>query len=187
MKKSAENSVKELLTDTILALCRNTLAYQSKKVCVEGLIGVTIDDDEIILVSINDQIKGELEDKKRDNGSDDSSESESDTGGGSAKKKKRRRRKRSGSKDGNDGQPTPKKSLDQGMKIKGEDNNEDVMVIIKEETPEDNPDLEWMQNMDSSSFQQAPPTQTGNMYPNFPNLQSTMGATAFPGPSSMVS
>jgi len=183
MKKSAENSVKVLLKDTILALCRNTLAYRSK-VSVEGLIGVTLDDDEIILVSINDMIRGDDAKDKED--SSDSSDSESD-GGGSAKKKKRRRRKRSGSKDGQDGAPTPKKS---DIKIKGEENEEDVMVIIKEETPEENPDLEWMKNMDSSFHQQQQQQHqdpSANVYGNFPNLQSTMGAAAYPGTSTMGS
>ena len=116
MKKSAENSVKVLLRDTILALCRNTLAYRSK-VSVEGLIGVTLDEDEIILVSINDY-RGEDAKDKEESSDSESSDSEA---GGTSKKKKRRRRKRSGSKDGQDGAPTPKKSTaaDPGIRIKG--------------------------------------------------------------------
>ena len=117
MKKSAENSVKVLLRDTILALCRNTLAYRSN-VSVEGLIGVTLDEDEIILVSINDLIRGEDAKDKEESSDSESSDSEA---GGTSKKKKRRRRKRSGSKDGQDGAPTPKKSTaaDPGIRIKG--------------------------------------------------------------------
>jgi hypothetical protein len=51
--------VKTLLKDTITLLCRNGLTFKSK-FSIEALIGVTLDDEDIFLVSINELIKNEL-------------------------------------------------------------------------------------------------------------------------------
>ncbi len=98
--------MKTMLSDTILALCRNTLPYEGE-VSVEGLIGITLDNKEIFLVSINETIQKEgylpQNAQKRSrteaiNSEEDSSQESDDAADsgslqGSAKRKRRRRRK----------------------------------------------------------------------------------------------
>ena len=50
--KPDQERVKNLLTDTVSLLCRNGLAYQDE-LKVEGLIGITLDNNEVFLVHIN--------------------------------------------------------------------------------------------------------------------------------------
>ena len=45
-----------MLADTILALCGSTISYDSE-VRVEGLLGGTIDDQEVFLVQINKSMR----------------------------------------------------------------------------------------------------------------------------------
>lgn len=103
--KKAENQVKLLLQDTIIALCRNTLNYCAE-VTVEGLLGITLDSDEIFLVSLNETFnnpnvaKKEKANLKRSKDTADGTESEShsdhsdDESGPSKRKKKRHRKKK---------------------------------------------------------------------------------------------
>lgn len=44
--KKTENQIKIMLADTILAMCSSTVNYNSE-ICVEGLLGVTIDNQEV--------------------------------------------------------------------------------------------------------------------------------------------
>ncbi len=103
--QKTESLVKAMLSDTIMALCRNTLPYEGE-VSVEGLIGVTLDNKEIFLVSINETIQKEGYSQKRsltdmsevenDNSSGSSQESDSDSQDPtSPSKRKRKRRRRS--------------------------------------------------------------------------------------------
>lgn len=107
--KKAENQVKILLAETILSMCRNTLNYHAE-ICVEGLLGITLDNEEIFLVNINQTIKNQIEtpktakdknlkrNQKDDEGSgseSESSSSESETSQSGRKKRKRPRRKKS--------------------------------------------------------------------------------------------
>ncbi len=101
-----ENIVRTMLSDTILALCRNTLPYNIK-FSVEGLLGITIDDKDIFLVNINEIIQKEGAAARKREGdrdssvkskhseSNDSGESSQDEELGSTQKKRRRKRKRS--------------------------------------------------------------------------------------------
>ena len=47
--------IKQLLTATIVSLCNNSLSY-SGELSVQGLIGITIDHKDIILVNINETL-----------------------------------------------------------------------------------------------------------------------------------
>ena len=95
-----EGQVKKVLTETIVALCRNTLAH-SAHVCVEGLLGVTLDDEEIFLVSIKEtfqkevycnssEAKGKLDGALDSKFEPDGSSRDSDQ----SRKRRRKRRKR---------------------------------------------------------------------------------------------
>ncbi|KAK2146195.1 hypothetical protein LSH36_625g01004 [Paralvinella palmiformis] len=56
--KADQERVKTLLRDTITLLCRNGLTFKSK-FSIEALIGVTLDDSDVFLVSINELIRSE--------------------------------------------------------------------------------------------------------------------------------
>ena len=53
--KRGEKRVNQVLADTIAALCRNTLSYASQ-VNVHGLIGITMDNEDLFLVNISQKI-----------------------------------------------------------------------------------------------------------------------------------
>ena len=50
-----QERVRQLLTEAITVLCKNGLKYSSK-FCVEGLLGITLDDNDILLVNIRETI-----------------------------------------------------------------------------------------------------------------------------------
>ena len=50
-----QERVRQLLTEAITVLCKNGLKYSSK-FCVEGLLGITLDDNDILLVNIKETI-----------------------------------------------------------------------------------------------------------------------------------
>lgn len=55
-----QQRVKELLCETIILLCKNGLHFQSE-FCIDGLIGITLDQQDVFLVSIKETVKhGEL-------------------------------------------------------------------------------------------------------------------------------
>ncbi len=55
MLKKRESQVQVMLCDTIVALCRNKLPWKCQ-LSVEGLIGVTLDNEEIFLVNLREHI-----------------------------------------------------------------------------------------------------------------------------------
>lgn len=54
--KADQLRVKTLLAETITLLCKNGLHFKTK-FSIEGLIGITLDDEDIFLVNINETIK----------------------------------------------------------------------------------------------------------------------------------
>ena len=52
MEKEEVDRVRELLVETITALCKNGMKYNSV-IRVEGLLGVTLDEEDIILINVN--------------------------------------------------------------------------------------------------------------------------------------
>ena len=60
MGKAEQQRVRALLTEAITVLCKNGLNYKSK-FSIEGLLGITIDDDEIFLVNLSQTIKEDTE------------------------------------------------------------------------------------------------------------------------------
>ena len=55
-----QQQLQMLLTEAITVLCKNGLQYRSH-FNVEGLLGITLDDDEVFLVSIKQTVKGQLQ------------------------------------------------------------------------------------------------------------------------------
>ncbi len=54
--KAEQQRLKALLKDTITLLCKNGLAFK-KGFSIDALIGVTLDEDNVLLVSINESVK----------------------------------------------------------------------------------------------------------------------------------
>ena len=57
--KEDQAKVKALLTEAITVLCKNGLTYRAE-FSVEGLLGITLDNDEVFLISINETIRGDF-------------------------------------------------------------------------------------------------------------------------------
>lgn len=156
-----DSLVKTMLSDTILALCRNTLSYKAE-VTIEGLLGITIDNEQIFLVNMNETIQKEGAAKKRNRdsrskvqgGSDDSeSESSQDDDSNSQRKRKRKRKRR--------------KSKDSGSESSKSD-NETATAAAKDES--DSRCSETLHNEDSTS-------QHDSQFSNsqFSNIKSESG------------
>lgn len=56
-----QQQVKALLIETITLLCKNGLRFQDK-FCIEGLIGITLDEDDIFLININETVHTHVDD-----------------------------------------------------------------------------------------------------------------------------
>ena len=56
MQREDQLRVKQLLTDAITILCKNGLTYKAE-FSIEGLLGITLDQNEIFLVNIKENIK----------------------------------------------------------------------------------------------------------------------------------
>ena len=57
--KSDQERVSKLLTDTVTLLCKNGLVY-NQEIKVQGLLGITLDKNEVFLVHINELIPGNV-------------------------------------------------------------------------------------------------------------------------------
>lgn len=56
--KPDREKLRTLLTDTVTLLCRNTFEWNFQShMCVQGVVGVTLDDKEVLLVHINRKVK----------------------------------------------------------------------------------------------------------------------------------
>ena len=185
--KADQERVKTLLKDTITLLCRNGLAFKSK-FCIEALIGVTLDDDDVFLISINELIKNEQAKEKDSESEPDNVHSHPN---GETRKRKRRKRTRvkteSGSEAGSsggeseesgDGPPSPiasqvgdasstqslsepaaKRPNNQSVKQEAEEEeSEEEDLVFIKEEPHDS---SWQQHQ-----QQQQQPQSTNMYSN---------------------
>ena len=54
-----QEKVKALLTEAISVLCKNGLSYR-EEFTIEGLLGITLDNEDVFLVNINEHIKSEV-------------------------------------------------------------------------------------------------------------------------------
>ena len=57
MSLEEQSKIKLLLTEAIAVLCRNGLTYQSG-LSIEGLLGITLDNQNVFLISLNETIEG---------------------------------------------------------------------------------------------------------------------------------
>lgn len=90
--KTEQERVRTLIADTVSLLCKNGLHY-TKEFSIEGLLGITLDRDEVFLVNIREIVK--TEEGKDDSDSDGSGEEESVHSPASMSKRRKRRRSKS--------------------------------------------------------------------------------------------
>lgn len=57
MSRMEKHRLKKLLSDTLLLLCQNSLP-DGACFSIEALVGLTLDNDEILLVSLNKTVSG---------------------------------------------------------------------------------------------------------------------------------
>lgn len=81
-KKEEQTKIKNLLVEAITLLCRNGLQYETK-FSVEALIGITLDDNDVVLININEKFSNDdctetytsVTDKRREEQSFDNQDS----------------------------------------------------------------------------------------------------------------
>ena len=54
-----QERVRNLLTDTVTLLCKNGLQYQTE-LRVQGVLGITLDNNDVFIVHINDKFGGDI-------------------------------------------------------------------------------------------------------------------------------
>ena len=57
--KADQERVRNLLTDTVTLLCKNGLQYQTE-LRVQGVLGITLDNNDVFIVHINEQFGGDI-------------------------------------------------------------------------------------------------------------------------------
>ena len=96
MLKPEQQRLKDLLTDTITLLCKNGLQF-SKQFSVDALIGITLDNNEVFLVKIDESVKsGNAGDGDNAN-AENYADPETDTPSNRSRKRKNRDRGGGGS------------------------------------------------------------------------------------------
>ena len=134
--KPEQERVRSLIADTVSLLCKNGLNY-TKEFSIEGLLGITLDSDEVFLVNIKEVVKMDL---GNDDGSSDASESAVSH---SSKKKRRRKRKNKETDSSNEEDATSNFAQEnssslgeppaKNIKQEEEDEDEDDLVFVKDE------------------------------------------------------
>ena len=61
IKKAKKERVKVLLAEAVRLLCQKELdACYTKDLIIQGLLGITLDDEDIFLIDMNETVTGEL-------------------------------------------------------------------------------------------------------------------------------
>ena len=144
-----QERVRKLLTEAVTLLCRNSLQFE-EEVMVEGLLGITLDKRDVLLVSIRETVQQTLREVTSSGRSEKETAPPPSPG-------KRRRRKRSQDSD-SDGPPSipskkptpdPAASDDQDSRP---DPEQRLKVNVKKELPEDHYDSDHDQDSSSQTF-----------------------------------
>ena len=158
--KEEQERVKTLISDTVTLLCRNGLTYKSK-FCINALIGITLDEDDVMLVDIRETVKSlGAEDSAEESGDASNQTARSQT---SRKHKKRKRRNRTDngesyqSDSGSEAAASGEEDVEPPVKrlVKQEDDGEDSddLVFIKDE-PADTSNTSQMTSFSGALYQQ---------------------------------
>ena len=96
LSRREEEKVKQALTDALTNLCKTSLTYGSR-LCIEGLLGITLDDTDVVLVKIDETVRAESQKSLRNSNVKNylqTSESEPNAKRGRARKSRTRGRGR---------------------------------------------------------------------------------------------
>ncbi len=88
ISSDAQRKLKTVLTEAVIALCKNGLTYQDG-FTIEGLIGITLDFDDVLLVSINEQIKSDAKNTDNDDAIETPGSRKEEISGSHSKQEKR--------------------------------------------------------------------------------------------------
>ena len=132
-----QERVRKLLTEAVTLLCRNSLQFE-EEVVVEGLIGITLDRSDILLISIRESVQQTL----REVTSSIRSDKESVTPTSPGKRKRRKRSQDSDSDAPPSATPPTKKPAPSVTDDDDDDSRPDPeqRLNVKKETPEDDKD-----------------------------------------------
>ena len=64
LSRREEEKVKQALTETLTNLCKTSLTYGSQ-LCIEGLLGITLDETDVVLVKIDETLRTEKRNSSR--------------------------------------------------------------------------------------------------------------------------
>ena len=67
MAKEEQSRVRSLLLDTVSLLCKNGLTFK-KQLKIQGLLGITLDEDDVFIVHINDAVGDNVGKSRRASG-----------------------------------------------------------------------------------------------------------------------
>ena len=140
MVLSAEQErVRSLIADTVSLLCKNGLHY-TKEFSIEGLLGITLDRDEVFLVNIKEIVKSEMGKDDSDSGSASEESSTVNPKSPSARRRRRKRQRKNTTEGGveaesdsenetnsNLGEPQSK-----NIKQENEDSSDDLVFVKNE-------------------------------------------------------
>ena len=129
-----QERVRKLLTEAVTLLCRNSLQFE-EEVLVEGLIGITLDRSDILLISIRESVQQSLREVTSSIRSDKGLVSPGSPG-------KRKRRKRSQDSDGDAAPPATPPAKKPAPSVSDDDDSrpdpdQRLNVNVKKELPED--------------------------------------------------
>lgn len=148
--KPEQQQMQVLLTEAITVLCKNGLQYRSH-FNVEGLLGITLDDEDVFLVSIKQTVKGDQQSPVIDV-QFTKTDLKADNTGLSVPKVKHRKKRKKSSEEGVKAQLRSDKDLDKKDDTSSEENgdnenNEDnfddnvsspgEVIVVKEESLSD--------------------------------------------------
>lgn len=61
MLKSERERLRKVISEAVLLLCKNSCMVESLKVSIEGIIGITLGEEDVILVSFKEEVKTEAD------------------------------------------------------------------------------------------------------------------------------
>ena len=138
MIRPEQERVRQLLTEAVTLLCRNSLQFE-EEVMVEGLIGITLDKRDILLVSIHETVQQTLREVTSSVRSDKEPIAPASPG-------KRKRRKRSQDSDSDAPPPATPPVKKHAPSVTDDDDDSrpdpEQRVNVKKESPEDDEDHE---------------------------------------------
>ena len=151
MLRPEQERVKQLLTEAITLLCRNSLRFE-EEVSVEGLLGITLDRSDIFLVSIRETVRNTLKEATASVRAEKNKDHDNVGSPTSAKRRRLMEKRR----DGEESPPPSPSGQDQkgaerltdNGKLGREDSSDSVRVKQEKTTDGTDSNTDWQTNDD---------------------------------------